>query len=144
MQQVGSAADLYRRPATRFVAGFVGRSTALRGTVETVDGEAADIRIGNVAWRGTLVDAVEPGQPADLVVRPEALALVDNGPTALAATVDELRFTGLATYALLRVDGQAHRLQVLVDDPPSPGDTVYVVLREPASPIPRVFPPEDA
>ena len=32
--QVGSQRDLYERPATRFVAGFVGRSTFLAGTVE--------------------------------------------------------------------------------------------------------------
>ena len=34
VRQVGSQRDLYERPADRFVAGFVGRSTFLDGTVE--------------------------------------------------------------------------------------------------------------
>ena len=34
VRQVGSQRDLYERPADRFVAGFVGRSTFLAGTVE--------------------------------------------------------------------------------------------------------------
>src|SRR6188508_2973708 len=34
VRQVGSQRDLYERPADRFVAGFVGRSTFLGGTVE--------------------------------------------------------------------------------------------------------------
>src|SRR5918999_2602513 len=34
IRQVGSQRDLYERPADRFVAGFVGRSTFLAGTVE--------------------------------------------------------------------------------------------------------------
>jgi len=34
VRQVGSQRDLYERPANRFVAGFVGRSTFLEGTVE--------------------------------------------------------------------------------------------------------------
>ncbi len=35
VRQVGSQRDLYERPANRFVAGFVGRSTFLDGTIET-------------------------------------------------------------------------------------------------------------
>src|SRR5262249_56959871 len=34
VHQVGNQRDLYERPADRFVAGFVGRSTFLAGTVE--------------------------------------------------------------------------------------------------------------
>ena len=34
MRQVGSQRDLYERPADRFVAGFVGRSTFLEGALE--------------------------------------------------------------------------------------------------------------
>ena len=34
VKQVGSQRDLYERPADRFVAGFVGRTTFLAGTVE--------------------------------------------------------------------------------------------------------------
>jgi len=34
VRQVGSQRDLYERPADRFVAGFVGRTTFLAGTVE--------------------------------------------------------------------------------------------------------------
>ena len=145
LQQVGSAADLYRRPATRFVAGFVGRSSSLRGTVEAVDGDAgvqtATIQIGEVRWSASIVDPVDVGAPVDVVVRPEALDVASEG---LAGVVEELRFTGLATYALVRLDGRDEVVQVLVDDAPSTGDRVRVALRDPATPTPRLFAPEDA
>ncbi|MEM8933243.1 MAG: ABC transporter ATP-binding protein [Acidobacteriota bacterium] len=141
LQQVGSAADLYRRPATRFVAGFVGRSSRLRGTIEAINGETATVRIGEAIWPATVVDPAEAGETVDLVVRPEALAFAAEG---LPGVVEELRFTGLATYALVRVDGHGELAQVLVDDEPSTGDRVHVALRDPATPAPRLFAPEDA
>ena len=148
LQQVGSAADLYRRPATRFVAGFVGRSSALRGTVAAVAEDGVDVHLrsgGDVVWRGTAVAAAELGDVVDLVVRPEALALVDAAPDSLAGVVAEVRFTGLATYALIRVDDRDGVVQVLVDGtPPVAGEPVRFAPRRAALPSPRIFPLEGA
>ena len=46
VEQLGTPEELYERPQTRFVADFIGTTNLLSGTVESVDGEHAVIRLG--------------------------------------------------------------------------------------------------
>jgi len=72
IRQIGSQRDLYERPADRFVASFVGRSTFLDGRV-TTPGEfetAGGLRLK--------CPASAPGEAA-LLLRPERLHLKPNG-----------------------------------------------------------------
>jgi ABC-type Fe3+/spermidine/putrescine transport system ATPase subunit len=98
LHQVGSPEDLYERPATRFVATFVGRASVLPGVLETDD----TVAIGLVRWpaaRSPEAEGLSAGAEVDLVVRPESLALVaGNDPQALAGTVIERRFSGSQTF----------------------------------------------
>src|SRR6478735_8319224 len=66
--QVGSQRDLYERPATRFVAGYVGRTTLLSGTVEAP---------GRVRTDGGLILSCIGGAPgrAALSLRPERVEI---------------------------------------------------------------------
>jgi ABC-type Fe3+/spermidine/putrescine transport system ATPase subunit len=114
LHQVGSPEELYDRPATRFVAVFVGRASVLPGTfagggergMVRLDGLApaagggaggADANV--VAWAGEAAEALADGEAVDLVVRPEALALVPAATSgALAGRVAERRYAGAATY----------------------------------------------
>src|SRR5436305_295238 len=68
IRQIGSQRDLYERPADRFVAGFVGRSTFLDGRV-TAPGEFETVGGLHLKCR-----AGAPGAAA-LVLRPERLHL---------------------------------------------------------------------
>ncbi|ANF57183.1 ABC transporter ATP-binding protein [Halotalea alkalilenta] len=73
IQQVGTQRDLYERPATPFVAGFVGRSTFLRGRMKAdvlVLESGLSIRCG----RRLVGDAV-------LALRPERVTLTAEPPT---------------------------------------------------------------
>src|SRR5919201_3422692 len=59
VRQIGSQRDLYEKPADRFVAGFVGRSTFLEGTLEAPghfrsDGGLVLGCVGGSAGRGVL------------------------------------------------------------------------------------------
>ena len=71
VRQVGSQQDLYERPADRFVAGFVGRSTFLDGSVTEP---------GRFVTSGGLAIACSGGMPgqASLALRPERLALASG------------------------------------------------------------------
>src|SRR5256885_17080993 len=63
---------VYSRPATPFVADFVGLTNRIQGTVSR----------GSVDVRGAtipLVDSSVPDGPATALVRPEAVSLVGNG-----------------------------------------------------------------
>jgi putative spermidine/putrescine transport system ATP-binding protein len=90
IRQVGTQRDLYERPADRFVAGFVGRSTFLPGRVTapgTFESEGG-LRLACAA--GTA-----PG-PATLALRPEAI-LLDPPPDAanrVPGTVEFLSYLG--------------------------------------------------
>jgi putative spermidine/putrescine transport system ATP-binding protein len=91
VRQVGTQRDLYERPADRFVAGFVGRSTFLAGTIEAPD---------RFRSKGGLVLACAGGRagPAMLALRPErveisaaSLAGLDN---SLSGTVEFVSYLG--------------------------------------------------
>ena len=69
-EQVGSPRDLYRTPASRFVAGFVGEANLILGRA---DGDAADTVVGRV-----LLTASGTGD-VDVLVRPEHLVLSRGG-----------------------------------------------------------------
>ncbi len=106
IEQVGTAADLYDRPETRFVAEFVGRINVL-----PVDAK------GSVCGRPlALVEGGFGGRrPALVGIRPEAVrvhAPEAAPPDALAARLEQAIFLGNLTHLVLRVEGSA------ADDPP--------------------------
>jgi len=89
--QVGSQRDLYERPATRFLAGFVGRSTFLAGTVEAP---------GRFRTDGGLTLACTGGAPgrAVLSLRPERVEISDAPLSGLdnrlSGTVEFVSYLG--------------------------------------------------
>jgi spermidine/putrescine ABC transporter ATP-binding subunit len=107
IEQLGSAEDLYERPANRFVAEFIGESNLLEGRVETADGGAAF-----VAGSGARLPAApgpraaRPGGPCTLMVRPEKIAIGPAGgdpADGLAGTVEEVVYVGEFTRYRVRV-----------------------------------------
>lgn len=109
LHQVGTPEDLYERPATRFVAGFVGRASTLPATLS--EGGRARISLGS-ATRGAhwpaspSVELLEEtlGIPLSLVVRPESLQLTaPDAPDALAGRVTERRYGGAASTFLVEL-----------------------------------------
>ncbi|MGH7546653.1 MAG: ABC transporter ATP-binding protein [Gemmatimonadales bacterium] len=102
LEQVGAPDDLYERPASLFVATFVGRANVLRGATARAlggrDGQA-------------------------LVVRPERLRFADGG---LPAIVRERRYTGAAAFYQIETE-RGERLEVLAGpEAARVGDRVYV------------------
>ena len=76
IEQLGPAAEIYTRPATRFVADFIGEANFLAVRVEGRDAAGLRVRVGSITM--VVADAgaasVPPG-PATLVVRPEAVLI---------------------------------------------------------------------
>jgi ABC-type Fe3+/spermidine/putrescine transport system ATPase subunit len=74
IEQVDPPDEVYERPATRFVEGFVGRTIRLRGVIE---GGAAQprIRIGSSAIEATGDALPPPGTAVEVSMRPEDVSL---------------------------------------------------------------------
>jgi len=77
--QVGHGREIYDRPATEFVAAFLGDPVLLVGEVTSVD-ERRVFRTGSLRLQ---VDAGAPDGPATLLLRPERLRLLPDGATSL-------------------------------------------------------------
>jgi iron(III) transport system ATP-binding protein len=78
--QVGAPKEIYSRPASEFVAHFIGRTNLLRGVL-TRDAAAESIAPVKTDMGELLcffTKAVTAGQPVSLVVRPEHVALATS------------------------------------------------------------------
>ena len=112
-EQVGTPQELYSRPRTAFVAGFVGDSNRWKGRV--VESDSKGIKIETET--GVLLVAAPgddagyaPGTAVEIFVRPEFISVSPSGKAAAAAegvnvlsgTVDSLLFNGANSRVLVR------------------------------------------
>jgi iron(III) transport system ATP-binding protein len=103
VQQVGSPADLYLRPANAFVAGFLGRAN----TVPGVAGPAGTMRVGGRELTGVSTRSIAPGTDIVAIIRPVGVEVVPDGSVERAdvfeGTVEDLLFLGESIEAVLHV-----------------------------------------
>ena len=115
IEQLGTPAELYERPRTRFVAGFLGSSNLLHGVVSgrhTVRVEGAgEVRVGG--------ELPSEGSAVAVGVRPEKLRLGEASANRIQGTVRERAYTGVSTQYV--VDTPAGSMTVFVQ---SSGDAV--------------------
>jgi putative spermidine/putrescine transport system ATP-binding protein/spermidine/putrescine transport system ATP-binding protein len=89
IRQVGSPDEIYRRPADRFVASFVGDVNVLRGRLDRVDGQAiVTLGAARIPVPSEPLARVQSGACVDLFVRPEQLRFARAGePIAVEGKV---------------------------------------------------------
>jgi ABC-type Fe3+/spermidine/putrescine transport system ATPase subunit len=93
--QEGSAEDLYYRPASQFVAGFIGRVNLIPGTVARgSDGRLGIAALGTMIVNGDIISDFHAGDAVQLVLRPEAIAIARDGEGSLRAKVVSRTFLG--------------------------------------------------
>ncbi len=95
--QEGTAQDLYHRPASQFVAQFVGRVNLLPGRIlDIVDGTARVAALGSMIVAKSAPAGLAVGDAVRLIVRPEAIEVVRDrgGSETLPATVVSHSFLG--------------------------------------------------
>jgi ABC-type Fe3+/spermidine/putrescine transport system ATPase subunit len=74
--QIGSPAELYERPATRFVAGFLGESNFITGRVTSLTKDGFTYGAGGQTYFQTAsLSTVAPGQAVLLAMRPEKVVV---------------------------------------------------------------------
>jgi spermidine/putrescine transport system ATP-binding protein len=123
IEQLGQPEDLYERPRTEFVAGFLGVSNLLDGEIQGRSGDLLDIRLTDGTTLQAPVDAANGATSVRVGVRPEKLrvlpagegavsaASAGDGVNALAGTVLDASYIGVSTqYLVETADG--HKLTV--------------------------------
>lgn len=112
--QVGTPDEIYERPRSRFVAGFIGHMNFFAGPVLGVERGLAEVEIvGSGRVRGRLPAGAAPRGVVTVAVRPEKIAFAadfgDFGPpdgwSVLSCTVAELVYLGTHTQHLVRLPG---------------------------------------
>lgn len=79
-EQVDTPRNLYRRPASAFVAGFVGETNVWSGTLEEVAGDAGVVRTDEGAvFRARVAAGLAKGARVDMFIRPEAVLIDPDG-----------------------------------------------------------------
>jgi putative spermidine/putrescine transport system ATP-binding protein len=108
IEQVGTPTQVYERPATPFVAGFLGKTNVLAVEVRAEAGGTAAV-IGDARW--PLPARVAPGR-ASASIRPEKISfMLDGTESGLAGTVRTRVFQG--AHWLYQVDTPAGGLIVI-------------------------------
>jgi ABC-type Fe3+/spermidine/putrescine transport system ATPase subunit len=74
MQQFAAPEDIYHRPATGFVAGFIGKPNRLAGSVAMREGPGGRLAVGGVDIPAARIDQ-PAGAKVDVVIRQEAVAI---------------------------------------------------------------------
>jgi ABC-type Fe3+/spermidine/putrescine transport system ATPase subunit len=103
--QIGTAEELYQRPTSKFVAGFLGSANLLRGVVVAVEAGKTTLEILGHRWEVASESLVAVGQSVDAVVRPEALALAKEG-AGLGGVVEHRTYFGDKAEYLVRVGNE--------------------------------------
>jgi iron(III) transport system ATP-binding protein len=145
VQQIGTPEDVYRRPANRFVAEFVGRVNLIRGVVAAHDGAGLIVAVDGSTRRLAVVapNATAVSGDVTLALRPEAVTLLPadgttNGTNTWEGDVHAVAFLGdhyeydvqvgslpLSVQSRQRVAGDRIKVHI-------PEDALSILADEPA------------
>ena len=110
IEQIGTPREVYERPATPFVADFVGSTNFLPATVDGAEGEAGFYRVrcefGELRAHG---DGLAAGDAVTLSVRPEDVHLSESRPQGAhvwEGTVDQKVFLGETVDFQVAINGR--------------------------------------
>jgi spermidine/putrescine transport system ATP-binding protein len=121
IEQLGAPEELYERPTTEFVAGFLGVSNLLDGELVGGDDRFADVRLTDGSVLRAPASGMNGSRQVRIGVRPEKLRVLalhgdgtsttDDGTNAIEGVVLDASYIGVSTQYLVETkDG--HKLTV--------------------------------
>ena len=111
IDQVGTPLEIYRQPASPFVADFVGKTNMLAATVRGNELEIGDVRL---RANGTPIN-FRNGAAVTVFLRPEDVVVSnaeDNAPGSFAGRIENIEFLGAMCRLGIKVDGIASQLVI--------------------------------
>ena len=128
--QLGTAEDLYRRPVSSFVAGFIGRANLLHGIARGMEDGRVRLELDGQTLLVPTAAEIPPGSRVAAVLRPESVSIRSGGPgpqgevTARMYLGDKVEYTVRLGEESLKVvhsnpaEGENHE----------PGEAVTLIL----------------
>jgi putative spermidine/putrescine transport system ATP-binding protein len=131
--QVGTPFEIYNRPATRFVAQFVGTLNLIDASV--VDASAGRIRVGDVSIALNRALPADANDKVSLALRPETIALgrQEGRNVVLSGRIAEVHFLGSVIRIRVNVGDHVVSLDTFNRPdapPPAVGSTAEISLSE--------------
>lgn len=117
VRQIGSPSDIYEKPNSVFVAGFVGKVAFFPVTLDAVeaDGSCQCSLAGRKVKAGHKADGLAAGDKAVIMARPESLRLHSPGQGLAEGTVSARVYLGSSVEVFVKT--QYGEILVQVDDP---------------------------
>ena len=139
IEQEGAPLELFERPATLFVAGFLGspRMNFVNGRLQR-NPDGAEVRLGesgpSIALPQGRAAAARDGAPVILGFRPEHVGRAANGPPTegcarIESTIELVQPTGSRGYATFRLAGQPVIAELQAHDVGSAGEPIHVDIK---------------
>ena len=114
IEQVGTPVEIYRRPASRFVAGFIGQCNLLEGSIEAREGNIARIGVGSgscLLARVSADCAARPGDAVVAVIRPEDVIIGhtegEGTGSCFSGSITDIEYLGEDTQVRIQVPALA-------------------------------------
>jgi iron(III) transport system ATP-binding protein len=139
VHQVAAPEDIYERPATRFVADFIGRNNVLDATICSVSDEAVTVEFGdgtrlavNPHRRAAAIDLI-PGARVGVCLRAESLEITDDNGV-FAGTVADVEYAGPVRSCTVQTPLGKLQLEIPSSAPhPAPGEHVRLAIVQSAA-----------
>ena len=137
IRQIGTPSEIYERPASRFVAGFVGDANILKGRVTATADGLVTLRAEGMECDITTEGAAEPGAACAVAIHPEKLSLdkappADTATNCIEGTVFDIGYLGdMSIYHVRTATGVTLRVAVanrqrLIERPITWDDRVWI------------------
>ncbi|MGH2987630.1 MAG: ABC transporter ATP-binding protein [Solirubrobacterales bacterium] len=111
LEQVGGPEDVYERPTTTFVAGFIGVSNLMPGEVTHANGVHSRVRLDSGVEIETATNGIGTGERCHAIVRPEKLRLdprdasAPSGWPSVEGMVEASVYLGTSTQIVVKLAG---------------------------------------
>ena len=129
-EQIGTPVEVYERPASRFVASFIGSPAMnlLEGKISD-DGTRFELAGGMALPLGNAAN-LQRGRAVTLGIRPEHIALSSQTAGGVSFVVDTLEMLGADNLVHGRWGEQKMVVRLAHQERPQPGSTLWLYLPE--------------
>src|SRR4030043_2006663 len=135
--QIGSPHEIYEKPATRFVADFIGTMNFIPGDVVKVLPGTNEVYVrtefsGKILCRSTGGDVTSPGQKVYASIRPEDVEVFaeppQTGENLFKGTIAHKAYLGNFLFLFVNINGTMIRVQAPYQLPQEEGRELYLSL----------------